>query len=132
MQYAYFGVTPDNNHHWILTNFVSNEGPDVIKIVDADTDDRRFIFQCYLNFLFSFCACILTILIITVLHTAIEYIVPESILIPVEERNYQFYVKQDIFALFTPSTIFYPGVILVDSKKTDPKSSCVVLFDPDN
>ena len=47
MQYAYFGATPDNNHHWILTNFVSNEGPDVIKIVDADTDDRRFIFQFF-------------------------------------------------------------------------------------
>ena len=53
MQYAYFGVTPDNNNHWILTNFVSNEGPDLIKIVDADTDDCRFILQCYLIFYLS-------------------------------------------------------------------------------
>ena len=53
MQYAYFGVTADNNDHWILTNFVSNEGPDLIKIVDADTDDCRFILQCYLIFYLS-------------------------------------------------------------------------------
>ena len=63
--------------------------------------------------------------------TGIEYIVPESLLIPVEERNYQFYVKQDIFALFTPTTIFYPGVISVDSKNANSKSSCVVQFDTD-
>ena len=49
MQYAYFCVTSDNNHHWILTNYVCNKGPDLIKVLDADTDDRRFIFQSCLN-----------------------------------------------------------------------------------
>ena len=53
MQYAYFGVTAENNNHWILTNFVSNEGPDLIKIVDADTDDCRFSLQCSLIFYLS-------------------------------------------------------------------------------
>ena len=83
------------------------------------------------HFLFISRACTLTILIITILHTAIEYIVPESLLISVEERNYELYHKQDIFALYTPTTIFYPGVILVDSKTTDPKSSCHIQFEPD-
>ena len=131
MQYAYFGVTADNNEHWILTNFVSNEGPDLIKIVDADADDCRFIFQCYQIFLFISCACILTVSIITILHTAIEYIVPESLLIPVEERSYEFFHKQDIFALFIPTTIFYPGVVLVDSEATDSKTNCNIQFEPD-
>ena len=64
--------------------------------------------------------------------TAIEYIVPESLLIPIEERKYQFRPKLDVFALYSQSTIFYPGMIADDTSNDSTPSNVTIQFDPDD
>ena len=49
-EYAYFGVTSNNEKHWLLTKFLEDLGSGIVKVIDADVDDRTL----YKNI--SYCA----------------------------------------------------------------------------
>ena len=53
-EYAYFGVTSANENHWLLTKFLEDLGSGIVKVIDADVDDRTF----YKNILYWAFICI--------------------------------------------------------------------------